>query len=175
MVISCVTPCDLIHGDELLGGSYCLRFKVMTLNMQTLDSSETFVHTYQIIWSNISKNHNRMLFLNNLFWINLQSFTFPGKSMCYSWRRIECRTFFINVVFSAFLWPWYLVNITVGSCWCCQQSSHFSIYLSMALQSFIGPWPFVQFLNLHAVSRTPWTRDQPVARPLSTHRTTQTE
>jgi hypothetical protein len=48
------------------------------------------------------------------------------------------------------------------------------IYLSMALQ----PWWTLadfQFLNLYTVGRTPWTRDQPVARPLRTHRTAQTE
>jgi hypothetical protein len=32
-----------------------------------------------------------------------------------------------------------------------------------------------QFLNLKKVGRTPWTGDQPVARPLPTHRTTQTQ
>jgi hypothetical protein len=45
----------------------------------------------------------------------------------------------------------------------------------MTLQSFVWPWPLFQFLNLYTVGRTPWTRDQPVARPLPTHRTTQTQ
>jgi hypothetical protein len=36
----------------------------------------------------------------------------------------------------------------------------------MALQPFLGPWTLFQF---------PWTGDQPVARPLPTHRTTQTQ
>jgi hypothetical protein len=45
----------------------------------------------------------------------------------------------------------------------------------MALQSFVGPWPLFSFLILYTVSRTPWTGDQSVARPLPTHRTTQTE
>jgi hypothetical protein len=31
------------------------------------------------------------------------------------------------------------------------------------------------FLILHTVGRTPWTGDQPVARTLPTHRTTQTQ
>jgi hypothetical protein len=44
----------------------------------------------------------------------------------------------------------------------------------MALQSF-GPWPLFQFLNLYTVGRTPRTGDQPVAKPVSTHRTTQTQ
>jgi hypothetical protein len=47
-----------------------------------------------------------------------------------------------------------------------------AICLSMALQSFVGPWPLFQFLNLYTAGRTPWTGDQPVARPLPTHRTT---
>jgi hypothetical protein len=45
-----------------------------------------------------------------------------------------------------------------------------SIYLW--LYSPCGPWPIFQSLNLYS---TPWTGDQPVARPLPTHRTTQTE
>jgi hypothetical protein len=32
-----------------------------------------------------------------------------------------------------------------------------------------------QFLNLDTSGRTPWTGDQAVARPLPTHRTTQTQ
>jgi hypothetical protein len=43
------------------------------------------------------------------------------------------------------------------------------------LHSLCGPWPLSQFLNLYSVGRTPWTGDQPVARPLPTHRTTQTQ
>jgi hypothetical protein len=41
----------------------------------------------------------------------------------------------------------------------------------MALQPFVGPW----FLMFYTINRTPWTSDQPVARPLPTHRTTQTQ
>jgi hypothetical protein len=45
---------------------------------------------------------------------------------------------------------------------------------STALQPF-GPWPPCQFLNPHTVGRAPWKGDQPVARPLPTHRTTRTQ
>jgi hypothetical protein len=45
----------------------------------------------------------------------------------------------------------------------------------MVLEAFIGPWTLYQFLNLHTIGRTPWTGDQHVARPLPTHRTTQTQ
>jgi hypothetical protein len=34
---------------------------------------------------------------------------------------------------------------------------------------------FFSFLILYTVGRTPWTGDQPVARPLPAHRTTQTQ
>jgi hypothetical protein len=45
----------------------------------------------------------------------------------------------------------------------------------MALQPFVGLWPLFSFLILYTVGRTPWTGDQSVARPLPTHRETQTE
>jgi hypothetical protein len=50
------------------------------------------------------------------------------------------------------------------------------IHSSMALQTFVGPWPLLQFRNLfHTDGGAPWTSGQPVARPLPTQRTTQTE
>jgi hypothetical protein len=50
------------------------------------------------------------------------------------------------------------------------------IHSSMALQPFVGPWPLLQFRNLfYTDGRTRWTSDQPVARPLPKHRTTQTQ
>jgi hypothetical protein len=50
------------------------------------------------------------------------------------------------------------------------------IHSSMALQPFVVPWPPLQFRNhFYTDGRTPWTSDQPVARQLPTHRTTQTE
>jgi hypothetical protein len=42
-------------------------------------------------------------------------------------------------------------------------------YLSVALQPFVGPWPLFSFLIFYTLSRTPWTGDQPVARPLPAH------
>jgi hypothetical protein len=50
------------------------------------------------------------------------------------------------------------------------------IIVIMALQPFVGPWPLFQCLHpIYKVWRTSWTGDQPVARPLPTHRATQTE
>jgi hypothetical protein len=47
-----------------------------------------------------------------------------------------------------------------------------TIYLYMALQPFIGPWPS-SFLIFYTVGRTPWTGDQPDAGQLPAHRTAQ--
>jgi hypothetical protein len=50
-------------------------------------------------------------------------------------------------------------------------SKQFRYYLFMTLQ----PWPVFSFLIFYTVGRTPQTGDQPVARPLPTHRTAQTQ
>jgi hypothetical protein len=50
--------------------------------------------------------------------------------------------------------------------------SHLSVYGPTAL---VDLGRFFSFLTLYTVGRTPWTGAQPVARPLSTHRTTQTQ
>jgi hypothetical protein len=47
--------------------------------------------------------------------------------------------------------------------------------ISTALQPFVGPLPLLGLLILYTVDRTHWTGDEPVARPLPLHRTTQTQ
>jgi hypothetical protein len=55
---------------------------------------------------------------------------------------------------------------------CIHSLIHSSINDSTAI---VGPLPLLQFRNrFYTDSMTPWTSDQPVARPLPTHRTTQT-
>jgi hypothetical protein len=49
----------------------------------------------------------------------------------------------------------------------------FSLSLFLRLYSPLDPGRFISFLILYTAGRTPWTRDQPVARPLLTQRTTQ--
>jgi hypothetical protein len=44
----------------------------------------------------------------------------------------------------------------------------------MSLQHSVGSWPLFSFLIPYTVCMTPWTGDQTIARPLSTHRTAQT-
>jgi hypothetical protein len=53
--------------------------------------------------------------------------------------------------------------------WIITYSIYGSTALCWALDDFSVSWSFF------AVGRTPWTGDQPVARPLPTHRTTQTQ
>jgi hypothetical protein len=54
-------------------------------------------------------------------------------------------------------------------------------FLRAKYSIYLGPYTplldlgrFCSFLILYTVGRTPWTGDQPVARPLPTHRTPQT-
>jgi hypothetical protein len=53
--------------------------------------------------------------------------------------------------------------------------SHPPLSICLWLYSPFGPSPLLQFLNLHTLGMTSWTEDQPVARPLPVHRTTQTQ
>jgi hypothetical protein len=58
---------------------------------------------------------------------------------------------------------------------------YLSIYLSICLSIYgstdllLDHGLLFSFLILYTVDRTPWTWDQPVARPLPTHKTTQTQ
>jgi hypothetical protein len=60
-------------------------------------------------------------------------------------------------------------------------SSYLSVRPSVRLSIYLwvyspcGSWPPFQFLNLYTFGRTPWTGDQPVAKPLLAQRTTQTQ
>jgi hypothetical protein len=57
--------------------------------------------------------------------------------------------------------------------WSCFHSFFIHAFIHQWLYSpSLGPGHFFGFVILHIVSITPWTRDQPVARPLPTHRTT---
>jgi hypothetical protein len=96
--------------------------------------------------------------------------------------RIPCRSgndMFGNFVFvSLFILRCTLMpeirapicNTECHVCWC-KIFIHSSINDSTALC-----WALLQFRNhFCTVGRTPWTGDQPVARPLPTHRTTHTQ
>jgi hypothetical protein len=62
-----------------------------------------------------------------------------------------------------------------GGVFCCIPQVLSDSFL-MALPAHLGPWPHIQFRNNFVTDgRTSWTSDQPVARPLPKHRTTQTQ
>jgi hypothetical protein len=54
-------------------------------------------------------------------------------------------------------------------------STHPPIHPSMALQPLVGPRPLFSYSILHTVGTTPWAENEPITRPLSTHRATETE
>jgi hypothetical protein len=75
---------------------------------------------------------------------------------------------------------YYIINNTHGKLQTCHLNPSFRslslfVCLLMALQPFVGPWPFFSFLIFYTVGRIPWTEDPPVARPLPAHRTAQTQ
>jgi hypothetical protein len=53
--------------------------------------------------------------------------------------------------------------------------SQFILLFSLFLYNPLHFGRFFRFLFLYTDCRTPWTGDQPVVRPLPTHRTTQTQ
>jgi hypothetical protein len=58
----------------------------------------------------------------------------------------------------------------------CTSNRRPNVYLFSVLQSFLLDFGrSFSFLILYAAGRTPWTGNQSVARPLPTHRTTQTQ
>jgi hypothetical protein len=77
----------------------------------------------------------------------------------------------MSVCLSIYLSIYLYVSLSIYLYVCL--SVYLSIYLSaclfMALQPFVGPCLLLQFLNLHTVGKTPWTGDQPIAKPLPAH------
>jgi hypothetical protein len=49
------------------------------------------------------------------------------------------------------------------------------VLMFMVVLPFVWLWPIFSSLILYTVGRTPWTGDQPVARPLPIHKTTETQ
>jgi hypothetical protein len=42
--------------------------------------------------------------------------------------------------------------------------------INIILQPFVEPWPLFSFLIFYTVGMTPWTGDQPFAKPLPAHK-----
>jgi hypothetical protein len=64
----------------------------------------------------------------------------------------------------------FYLPIYLSVCLSIWLSAYLTIYLSMALQPFVRPWMLLSILILYKVGWTPWMGNQPVARPLPTHR-----
>jgi hypothetical protein len=80
----------------------------------------------------------------------------------------------------------YLLHVPMREALLCLfYSARFNVLECYLIHSLINQWlykplcwawPALQFRNLYyTVGSTPWTSDQPVARPLPTHSTTQTQ
>jgi hypothetical protein len=68
---------------------------------------------------------------------------------------------------------WEYIKIDHGEAW--RENIDWIELVYLWLYSACWPWSLFQFLNLYTVSRTHWTGDKPVARPLPTYRTIQTQ
>jgi hypothetical protein len=97
------------------------------------------------------------------------------------YKHIPCFHYTHLVLIGKYAWATYLPTYLPTCLPACLSAYlsiyvYLSLYLSMALQFFfVGPWPLFTFWILDTVGRTPWTGDEPVARPLPMYRTTQTQ
>jgi hypothetical protein len=92
----------------------------------------------------------------------------------------RCKHFLLNLGLVSFIFPpklsVCLIRHHAMKTYRKVEGIHSFTYTSMALQPLVGPWPLFQFRNLFQTDgSTPWTSDPPVARPLPTHRPTQTQ
>jgi hypothetical protein len=78
-----------------------------------------------------------------------------------------------------FIYETYFIAINMLVTWSLDNmrghTLYIYIYMLWLYSPLLGLGRFFSFLILYTVGRTPWTEDQPIARPLPTHRTTQTQ
>jgi hypothetical protein len=94
----------------------------------------------------------------------------------FLWKALVEQTSYFLSYFCLWLAVYMMINVLS---WIPHLNHHkiiilylHTIYVTMALQPFVVPWPLFTFLILYTVGRTPWTGDQLVARlPLPVHRT----
>jgi hypothetical protein len=126
------------------------------------------VNVYRhLVWSFCAQNPTLLFHIQIEFslvlWIN---------NICCNSRKISsCATFFQILIFLALASAPLPLKDRIISV----NYIYFAFFSFMAVEHFVGPWPLFSFLILYTVGRTPWTGDQPVARPLPTHTTTQTQ
>jgi hypothetical protein len=105
-----------------------------------------------------------------------QLFTFTNPLATYIYPILLVPNTLFPVVIQLFVLI-YLFNDASGSSGCIAPNGRMIIYLSIYLSIYLwlyspllGLGRFFSFLNLNTVGRTAWTGDQPVTRPLPTHR-----
>jgi hypothetical protein len=69
----------------------------------------------------------------------------------------------------------FFSRINPAHCFLLDFTNYTLLLLPWLYCPLLGLGRFFRFLILYTVGRTPWTVDQPVARPLPTHRTTHTQ
>jgi hypothetical protein len=70
---------------------------------------------------------------------------------------------------------WKLLKLQGATVFLCMAFQESTYFLSLWLYSPLDLGRFFSYLIIYTVNGTPWTGDQPVARPLPTYRTTQTQ
>jgi hypothetical protein len=122
---------------------------------------------FTLRWARISPFILLPILKGNVSWLT--------RSLCCLHARVS------GSIMSAFQRVWLLPQIVVMKVTLLDITSslYFLItYLSICLSVYsplLDLGQFFSFLILYTVGGTPWTGNQPVARPLPTHRTTQTQ
>jgi hypothetical protein len=127
--------------------------------------SETSYFTY-VCWEIVSLLKDYWLLKEDSTLVcYLLNYKLPNCRFCVNFNlEVGSTVCDIALCFQFFWWLELSVNISFFSR---------SLSLSLWLYSPLELGRFFSFLILHTFSRTPWTGDQTVARPLPTHRTTQ--
>jgi hypothetical protein len=128
--------------------------------------------------------------LHNWYLFKLKTYNYISSL----WMQINCITFNTSNQVSLFCFNtlikgcygdrrlngrWYdsfSESLALKSMMSKARSNRWYFFFQWLYSTFLGPGLIFQFLNLfYTDGRTPWTSDQPVARPLPIHRTTQTQ
>jgi hypothetical protein len=113
----------------------------------------------------------------HLFIITVSIYLSVYLSVCPSVCLSVCLSIYLSIYQSVCLSIYLSIRLSVCLSIICLPI-YLSIYLPIHLWLYnpCGSWPIFQFLkSFYTVGKTPWTGDQLVARPLSAHRTAQTQ
>jgi hypothetical protein len=85
-----------------------------------------------------------------------------------------CLSSYPSIYLSIYLSVYLSIHPSVRPSVCPSACPFIDLPTYLWLYSLCGPWPLFSFL-IYTVGRNPWTGVQPVARPLPTYRTIQTQ